>query len=141
MFFFKNYAENKVRRLVPNLFIYKSLIWGESKWSAAYFQYILIALILPYNRTKLYKALDYWSRDMLDFSFSERGLGLVSSPHFVYDFFRKMFMLHSINWPNFIVRLSLLLKIGQYVYYNCLLTRLWRHKLCHKMCTDLSLPR
>ena len=27
---------------------------------------------------------------MLSYSFSEKGLGLVSPPHFVYDFSRKM---------------------------------------------------
>ena len=49
---------------------------------------------------------------MLNFNFSEKGLGLVSPPHFVYDFSRKMFlMLHSINWPNLIVWLPLLLEI------------------------------
>ena len=42
--------------------------------------------------------LDYRSRDMLNLDFSEKGLGIVSSPHFVYDFSRKMFlMLYSIN--------------------------------------------
>ena len=41
---------------------------------------------------------------MLNFSFSEKRLGLVSLSHFVYDFWRNMFlMLHSINWPNSIV--------------------------------------
>ena len=46
------------------------------------------------------------------FNFSEKGLGLVFSPHFVYDISRKMFLiLHSINWPNFIVRWPLLLEI------------------------------
>ena len=41
---------------------------------------------------------------MLTFNLSEKGLGPVFS--------RKMFlMLHSINWPNFIVLLSLLLEI------------------------------
>ena len=30
---------------------------------------------------------------MLNFSFSEKGLELVSPPHFVYDFSRKMFLL------------------------------------------------
>ena len=70
------------------------------------------SLNLTYNKNKLYKTLDYWSRDMLNFNFSEKGLGLVSPPHFVYDFSRKMFlMLYSINWTNFIVWLSLLLKI------------------------------
>ena len=67
---------------------------------------------LAIQKSKLYKTLDYWSRDILNFNFSEKGLGLVSPPHFVYDFSRKMFlMLHSINWPNFIVWLLLLLEI------------------------------
>ena len=67
---------------------------------------------LAYNRNKLYKTLGYWFRDMLNFNFSEKSLGLVSPPHFVYDFSRKLFlMLHSINWPNFIFWLPLLLEI------------------------------
>ena len=41
---------------------------------------------------------------MPNFNASENGLGLVSPPHFVYDFSRKMFlMLNSINRPNLIV--------------------------------------
>ena len=35
---------------------------------------------------------------MLNFDFLEKDLGLVSLPHFAYDFSRKMFlMLYSIN--------------------------------------------
>ena len=35
---------------------------------------------------------------MLNFDFLEKGLGIVSLPHFVYDFSRKIFlMLYSIN--------------------------------------------
>ena len=46
----------------------------------------------------LNKILDYRSTDMFNFHFSEKTLGLVSPPHFVHDFSRKMFlMLHSIN--------------------------------------------
>ena len=37
-----------------------------------------MALNLTYNKNKLYKTLDYWSRDTLNFNFSEKGLGLVS---------------------------------------------------------------
>ena len=49
---------------------------------------------------------------MLNFDFLEKGLGLASLPHFVFDFSRKMFlMLHSINCPNYIVSLPLLLEI------------------------------
>ena len=95
------------------LFIFqKCLIWGKNKWSAAYFQYISIALNLGYWENKLYKTLDYWSRYILNPNFPEKGLGLVSPPHFVYDISRKMFlMLYSINWLNFIVWLPLLLGI------------------------------
>ena len=49
---------------------------------------------------------------MLKFEFLGKGLGLVSLPYFVYDFSRKLFrMLYSINLPNFIIRLPLLLEI------------------------------
>ena len=97
-------------------------MWGESKWSAALLQYILIALNLPHKKSKLYKTLYYWRRDMLNFIFLEKGLGLVSSPHFVSDFSIKMFlMLHSINWPDFIVWFPLLLEIlgNMYIAIAC----------------------
>ena len=49
---------------------------------------------------------------MLNFSFPENGLELVSPPHFAYEFWRKMFhLLYSINSPNFIVWLLLLFEI------------------------------
>ena len=41
-----------------DLIFKKSLIWGKSKWSSVYFQYISIALNLPYNKNRLYKTLD-----------------------------------------------------------------------------------
>ena len=44
-----------------------------------------------YNKGKLYKTLDCWSRDMLNFDFLEKVLGLVFTPHFMYDFSRKTF--------------------------------------------------
>ena len=57
-----------------------------------------IALNLAYNENNLYRTLDYRSRDMFNFHFSEKGLGIVSPPHFAHDFSRKMFvMLYSIN--------------------------------------------
>ena len=59
----------------------------------------------------------------------KRGLELVSLPHFLHNFWRKIFLLlWSINRVGFIAWLLLLAEIfGQYVYCNCLLTRLWRH--------------
>ena len=49
---------------------------------------------------------------MLNFEFLIKGLGIVSAAHFGYDFSTEMFLkLNSINRPNFIVWLSLLLEI------------------------------
>ena len=54
---------------------------------------------------------------MLNVKISQKGLGLVSPPDFVYDFSIKMFvMLHSIDLPNFIVWLPLLLEILGNIY-------------------------
>ena len=49
------------------------------------------------NKNKLYKTLCYWSRNMINFEFLEKSLGMVCSyTFFVYDFSRKMFfMLYS----------------------------------------------
>ena len=58
---------------------------------------------------------------MLNFDFLEKGLGIISPPHFMYDFSRKMFlMLNSINWPNFIVWLPLVLEILRNMHIICL---------------------
>ena len=49
---------------------------------------------------------------MLNFDILDKGLGIVSPAYFVYDFLTKMFlMLYSINLPNFVVWLPLLLEI------------------------------
>ena len=71
---------------------------------------------------------------MLNFNFSENGLGLVSSSHFACDCSRKMFlMVHSINWPNFFVWLPLMLKIFGNMCITiksfCYMTKTSRQKL------------
>ena len=49
---------------------------------------------------------------MRSFDFLDKGLGKVFPAHFVNDFLTKMFlMLYSINWPNIISWLPLLLEI------------------------------
>ena len=59
---------------------------------------------------------------MLNFNFSENGLGLLSSPHFVYGFSRKnvshvtFYYLTKFHCLIFFTSRD----IGQYVYYNCL---------------------
>ena len=74
------------------------LAWADSalvavgKWLSyrgggiSRFDSVMFALNLACNRNKLFKTLDHWSRDMLNFNFLEKGLGVVSPPHFVYDF-------------------------------------------------------
>ena len=96
----------------PLFVFWKCFILGKSKRYAACIHYILIALKLSYNINKLFKALQYWSRDMLKFDLLDKVLGIVSPAHFVYDFPTKMFlMLYSINWPSFTAWLPLLLEI------------------------------
>ena len=98
--FLQKHAENKAETssTPPFAFFFKKAFYKVKMWSAGWFQYILIALNLEYNKNKLYKTLDYLSSDKLNFDFLEKGLGLVSPPHSVHDFSRKMFlMLYSIN--------------------------------------------
>ena len=64
------------------------------------------------KENKLYKTLDCWSRDKLNFDFLEKGLRIVSLLHFMYYFSRELLlMLYSINWPNFIVLFPFLFEI------------------------------
>ena len=110
IFSFKNHTENETGILIPDLFLCFKKALYKSKWPAAWFHYILIALNLACNKNKLYKTLYYWSRDILNSL--EKSLGIVSLPNFMCDFSTKMFlMLYSINWPNFIVWLLLFLDI------------------------------
>ena len=49
---------------------------------------------------------------MLNFDFSEKRLGIVAPLYIVYYFSKKIFLkLYSVNWPNFIVWLPLILEI------------------------------
>ena len=99
------------------LFVFqKSFILGKSKWSAAWFHYISTALRLAYNKNKRFRTVHYWSRDILNFDFLDKCLGIVSPPHFVCDFSTNVYMLYSINWPNFIVWLLLLLEIFNNIF-------------------------
>ena len=87
----------------------------DMRWKQVICSLVLIYSDRPYllyNKDKLHKTLGYWSRDMLNYNFSGKGLELVSPPHFMYDFWKKMFLvLHSINWSSFIAWLPLLWEI------------------------------
>ena len=69
-----------------NIFLQKSCTkWGIQTSPT---QLSLNTFHLTYNKNKLYKTLDYWSRDMLNFDNLEKRLGIVSPTNFVYDFSR-----------------------------------------------------
>ena len=68
-----------------------------------------MALNLAYNKTKLQKTLDYWSKDMFNIDVLEKDLEIVPSTHSMSDFSIKMFLLRfSINWLNYIIWFPLL---------------------------------
>ena len=67
---------------------------------------------------------------MLNFNFSEKDLGPVPPSYFVYDCLRKTSHVTFYQLTKFHCLIAFTSpNIGQYVYYNCLLTRLWRHKI------------
>ena len=113
MFFFKKLPENELGKLFSDLFLFykKALYKVKARCQHLSFNIFWQTSIWTYNKDKLYNILVCQSRDMLNFDFLWKVLGL-ASPHFEYDFLRKIFlMLYSINWPNFIASLSLLLEI------------------------------
>ena len=63
--------------------------------------------------SKKNKTLDYiYIQRFAQLWFFKKGLGLVSPPHFAYDFSRKISLfLYCINWPNLIIWLPLRLEI------------------------------
>ena len=106
----------------PLLVFRKSLIWGKSRWSAPYFQYILIALNLTYNKCELYKTSDYWVKFRLNFNFSEKSLGLVVS--------RKIFLMLHLSTDQIPSSDCLcFLRYWTICVLQLFLTRLWCHKI------------
>ena len=55
---------------------------------------------------------------MLNFLKTQKSLRLIFRPQFLYNFLMKLFPLeYGINWPNFINRLSLPLKLFSKMYF------------------------
>ena len=85
-------------------------------------------------KIKLYKTLDGWFKDMLNFDFLEKGLRLVFPPHFVYGFSRKKcFSCYILLTDQ--ISLPALYFLRYWVYQICVLnclTKLWRHTFWNK---------
>ena len=103
-----------VEKLVPDPFL-KNLNWAYL-WINSLKFYIVCFYCMPswglsiYIETTLQTACFYLISSF--FKKVKRGLELVSQPHFLYSFWRKLFiLLYSINWPSFIICLPLLREI------------------------------
>ena len=147
IFFLKNHTQNAVELSFPDLFAkffcknwanlcinslnfmqfvftvsqvenYQNMWCADHMLLPRFFKYVRPFYNIVYERVKL----------LLLFFFLKKGsLELVSLPHFLHDFWRKIFLLlYSTAWPNFMAFNKW--DIGQYVYCTCLLTRLWRHR-------------
>ena len=60
---------------------------------------------------------------MLNFDFLGKGLGIVSPPHFKYDFSRKLFIFYYLSKFHGLIAFTSW-DVGEYVYCDCLLARL-----------------
>ena len=94
------------------------------------------------NKNILYKTLDYWSRDMLNLNVLEKGLGLVSPSHFVYDFSRKCFSCYILSTGKISLSVSTYLMSVNFhsiffLFCNSVVVRWWTWKVLRV--PDLSL--
>ena len=89
-----------------------------------------IVLSLDYNKNKLYKTSDCWSRDTLNFDFLRKVSGNSFTTRFCVWLFKKnvfcviIYYLSKFHW--LIVFISW--DIGHSLYCSCLFSKLWRHK-------------
>ena len=111
----KNHTENVVEKLVLGPFI------KHQNW--AYLLYV--QLEVSQNILKLVLTTCFYL--MHSFLRKLKRSGTVSLPHFLHDFWRKIFfMLYFTNWLNLIPFTAW--NIVQHVYYTYLLLCLWCHK-------------
>ena len=92
-------------------------------------------VLSKYIETKLQNTMKLSCRSLVFISYNaflnNKNKPVTSLPaSFSYDFWRKLFALLYFYWLTKFHCLvaSTLWEIGQYIYYNCLITRLWRHK-------------
>ena len=97
----KNHTQNVVEKVFPNPFL-ESQNWTHL-WIislnvyAVYFYCMLSSGVLKYIESKLEPLASL----IKIFYKAKRGVELVSLPHFLYEFWRKLFLtLYFINWLN-----------------------------------------
>ena len=116
IFCFKNNAENKTGRLFTDLFLSFKIYLYEVSSSKSVVLHLSIQ-----KKKKKHEISDCSSRNMINFNFFKKGLGLLFLSHFVHEFSRKVFLvLYFLKWPNFAVWLPVLLEIsGMFILIVC----------------------
>ena len=100
--FLKNYTQNVVDKIFRDPFP-KNRNW-EHLWisSLNFIQFVFIICQVKEYRNVLKLTADHLLLFHVKlFSKRKRGMELVSLPHFLHDFWRKIFLLYSLTWPNF----------------------------------------
>ena len=103
--FLENHKQNTVEKLFPDPFLKTKikLISGSIVQSFIKFVFIVCQIEGYRNILKL-SCRPFPFTSYKPFLKAKRSLQLISLPHFLHDFWRKVFfLLYSINWPNFIV--------------------------------------
>ena len=124
----KIHVENEAGRLVPTSFVlWKTFIYG-----------IIIVIIIIINDLfqfglwlayemfcnlvstwQTIKLLEYWSSNLLNFIFLEKGLGIVSPPNFVFNFFLKKYF-------SYYILLTVQISFSDFFYF----LRYWAIYVC-----------
>ena len=114
-FFFVNHAENVEVRLTPDLFVFflKKLYMTLNQAVSILYSICFRSPQFGHTiKTYCMKLQTVDPETCWIFIWQKKGLALVSPPDFVHDFSRKiLIILYSMNWPNFIFWLPLLLEI------------------------------
>ena len=105
--FLENHKQNIVKKLVSDCFLKKSKIEhipGSKIWNFIhFFNYYCMSKVKDYQKELKQGAGHLFLPHVKVFKTTKEGLELVFWPHFLYDFWRKIFfLLYCINWPNFL---------------------------------------
>ena len=131
--FYSKFMQKRHRKTITRPFLFFKQALYKAKASGLHFSFDILHPWLEHtiksNSTNFPTNLQILrSNDVLNFDFSENDLGLVPSPHFMYNFSKKD-VSHVMFLPKFHYPISVTSwDIGQYMYYNYLFSSLWRHK-------------
>ena len=112
--FLQKSSRNVAGWLIPDLFLFFKTALCKVKANGQHCSLNIFWYISTwrYNKNKLYNISGCWPEICSILMFLWKALRLALPPYFLYGFSRKIFfMQYSINWPNFVAWLPLLLEI------------------------------